>query len=123
MTTPTPTMHIIRRADGEHVYDDFVFMACAGPGDWTVPEELDHDEPTTYEILVCWPVARRTFDTGPAAPPQEERLFDVADVPLVDPLERLTVDELRDLCRAQGRMLVDLDREMAARKTTGGAAA
>ncbi len=114
MTTPTPTMHIIRRADGETI-GEYVFWQADGPGDWTVPEELDHDEPTTYEILACWPVARRTFDAGPAAAPQEERLFDVADVPLVDPLERLTVDELRDLCRAQGRMLVDLDREMAAR--------
>jgi hypothetical protein len=53
--------HIIRRTDGEEVYDEYAFMACDGPDDWTVADDQDFDKPTEYQILRCVPVATRTF--------------------------------------------------------------
>lgn len=58
--TTKPT-YIIRRTDGEGIYDEYTFMGCEGPDDWTVPDESEHDGPTEYEILRCEPVATRTF--------------------------------------------------------------
>ncbi len=55
-----PAMHIIRRADGEEM-GEFAFFATDGPTGWDVAENADHDEDTTYEILACYPVARRKF--------------------------------------------------------------
>ena len=53
-----PTMHILRRADGEEM-GEFAFWATDGPDGWDMAEDNDHDEDTVYEILACYPVARR----------------------------------------------------------------
>lgn len=53
-----PAMHIIRRADGEEM-GEFAFFATDGPDDWDVAANYDHDDDTVYEILACYPVARR----------------------------------------------------------------
>ena len=53
-----PTMHILRRADGEEM-GEFAFWATDGPDGWDMAEDTDHDEDTVYEILACYPVARR----------------------------------------------------------------
>jgi hypothetical protein len=53
-----PTMHILRRADGEEM-GEFAFWATDGPDGWDMAEDNDHDEGTVYEILACYPVARR----------------------------------------------------------------
>jgi len=51
-------MHVIRRADGDEM-GEFAFFATDGPDGWDVAENTDHDEDTVYEILACYPVARR----------------------------------------------------------------
>ena len=53
-----PTMHILRRADGEEM-GEFAFWATDGPDGWDMAEDTDPDEDTVYEILACYPVARR----------------------------------------------------------------
>lgn len=53
-----PTMHILRRADGEEM-GEYTFWATDGPDGWDMAEDTDHDEDTVYEILACYPVARR----------------------------------------------------------------
>lgn len=62
-----PAMHIIRRADGEEM-GDYAFFATDGPTGWDVAEDTDHDEDTTYEILACYPVARRKFLSSTLCP-------------------------------------------------------
>ena len=65
---PGPAMHIIRRADGESFDGEYAFFATDGPTGWDVAENADHDEDTVYEILACYPVARRKFLSSTLCP-------------------------------------------------------
>jgi hypothetical protein len=113
--TSTPAMHVIRRVDGESI-GEHAFFACDGPADWTVADEDTHDDPATFEILACFPVARRTFGAPTEPEPDGERLFDIADIP-VDPLLLLTVEELRERLRASDRQVAEAS--IAAMETEG----
>lgn len=73
-------IYIIRRTDGEEVYDEYAFMACDGPDDWTVVGDQDFDKPTEYEILRCVAVATRTFGTPEADEDDEDPAAEALDV-------------------------------------------
>lgn len=132
MTAPerpdTPAMHIIRRTDGEEIGGEFAFFATDGPDGWDVAENSDHDDDTVYEILACYPIARRKFlcstlcplcagegegdggsmcpscgGSGEHEPPEAEHLD---ATPTADTLQRLR--EARDDLRASGHN-VDVD--------------
>lgn len=67
-----PAMHIIRRADGSEVNDEYGFVTCDGPDDWQAAEDNEHhlyDEEVDYEILACPSTSRRTTGTRTGGSP------------------------------------------------------
>ncbi len=59
--TERESFYAIRLTDGDLIYDEFKWMECEGPDDWTIAVEADHVDPTEYEIvkMIVEPIARR----------------------------------------------------------------
>ena len=66
----TEEFYAIRRQDGEPIYGEFTWITCDNPLDWSQVEEIEHDEPTTYELvrMEVHPVVTRTFPTCSLCP-------------------------------------------------------
>lgn len=56
--TDLKPFYSIRLSSGELICDEFAWMGCDGPDDWTLPDEADHwGDDVEYEIVYMVPVS------------------------------------------------------------------